>query len=338
MKLIHFKTTLTVLFVATCISLSAHKIAIKKEGTFKVDCASVLNVSHKFGELKIVPHNEQTIDIKINIVAEGKVEKDVKKVIDNIDIKMTNPGKMVDIETNIKKTNLSNVSYQINMEIHMPDCIKSNLTNKFGNIIIPDYKGELNINLKFGTLSAGVLSNAKIDLSYSKNSRISEINNIDLKLSFSSLTIDEIVKMSLNSSYSKLNISTAPLIEGSSSFDKISFNEVGTVKLQSKYSAIDISKLVILGHFNSSFGNINVNKIKNGFIRFEAKTSYTGVKLGLEKLEGFDFELKGSYSDISIPFETLYERNGNNITCRANRGGGSHIIVKVDYGSFKIIE
>lgn len=331
------KTLATALIFAVTVVLNAQPVEKKFEKTFNADCKTTLTVSHSFGELKIVPHESQTIEVVAVAKVEARKEKNSQKLLDKIDVKMDQSGNEVKIKTILDNVNNSK-ELEINMEIRLPDCIAASLNHRFGNLIIPDYKGKLFIDLEFGTLAAGKILNPEnvIELSYSETSKITETSTASIKLRFSGLTITEAAKTDLNSQYSKLQISTAPAIEGKSQFDKITLDEAAYVKLNSQYTTLNIGQLVGIGIIDAKFGTINIGNVKEGFKELTFDTEFSDIKMKLEKTTGFTFDARGSFSTIKVPFAVSTEESSNKLRMNADHGKTGSITATLSFGSLKI--
>jgi hypothetical protein len=331
------KILATAALLAVTVVLNAQPVEKRFEKTFKADCNTKLTVSHSFGELKIVPHSAQTIEIVAVAKVEARKAKNSEKLLEKIDIKMDQTGNEVKIKTILDNVNNSK-EMEINMEIRLPECIAASLKHRFGNMILPDYKGKLFIDLEFGTLSAGKILHPEnvIELSYSESSKITETSSSSIKLRFSGLTITEAAKTDLNSQYSKLQIAMAPAIEGKSQFDKIAIDEAAYVKLNCQYTTLTVGQLIGIGIIDAKFGNINIGNVKEGFKELTFDTEFTDVKLKLEKTTGFTFDARGSFSTIKVPFAVSTEESSNKLKMKADHGKTGSITATLSFGSLRI--
>lgn len=332
-----FKPIALAAFLAITVVLNGQPIEKKYEKTFTVDCDTKLNISHQFGSLKIIPTNDKTIQVAVIARVKAQKSKDSQALLEKIEVKMNQTGKEVSIETILHK--LKNTKeLDIDMEIKVPECIAAKIKHRFGDIILPDYRGKLNIELEFGILSAGKLLNPEneIKLMYSKPSKIVETNTVKLNIQFSSLTIDEAAKIDLNSKYSTLETSVLPALTGKSQFDKLTINKTTYVNLLSKYTTINIGELNGIGKFETKFGELSIDRVKDGFKELNFDSEFTSIKIGLEKHEGFTFEAYGSFSNIKVPFEANRSEKNNKEHVSANLGNKASIIAKLSFGNFKI--
>ncbi|MDD2565134.1 MAG: hypothetical protein PHU27_13055 [Salinivirgaceae bacterium] len=338
MRPLLFKAIALTLLLVTTVVMKAQPLEKKFEKRFTVDCTTNLNVSHQFGTLKIIPTKGQEIEIKAVAKIEAKNAKKAQIILDGIDIKMTQSGKNVTIKTSLNESNNDVKEMDISMEISVPECITANIKHRFGNLILPNYSGELDIDLEFGALSAGIIKNKnnKISLKFSKPSQIDETGEVELKMRFSELTITEATKVALNSQYSTIEIETNPAMIGKSQFDKIEIGRVAVIDLNSRYTELKIKELNGIGRFDLKFGSLNIDMVKEGFKELDFTADYTNIKIGLEKHTGFSFDANASFTSIRVPFPVKSTKSVNNEHATANFGNEATIKAKLKFGDFRI--
>jgi hypothetical protein len=105
----------------------------------------------------------------------------------------------------------------VNYTVYMPAGNALDLTNRFGNVVLPDLSGKVTLAINFGNLTAqqltnsensiqikytqegtssiAVLNGGKFKLSFGKL-KAGVFNNIDADISFSAITIDRLKKLS----------------------------------------------------------------------------------------------------------------------------------------------
>jgi hypothetical protein len=93
--------------------------------------------------------------------------------------------------------------------VYLPATATIDATNQFGKMIVPDYRGEATFESKFGSLTAGKISNAKnVTVEFGK-ADIAQVNGGDLTIKFSSGTVGKLsgdVTSNLEFSTVKLNL------------------------------------------------------------------------------------------------------------------------------------
>ena len=100
-------------------------------------------------------------EVSIRVVIEAKARNDEKAqaIIDRVNIRMEKMGNTVSAVTSLRSQNGnggSNESFTINYYVNMPSELTCDLTQKYGNIIMPENnKGKCDLHVKYGNLNGG---------------------------------------------------------------------------------------------------------------------------------------------------------------------------------------
>src|SRR5688572_17755697 len=194
----------SVLFLLPAAWVSAQEVTEKKKEKFafvkeknisKTYPASGNNLSidNSFGDVKFIAWDKNEIKVDVDIEASSDKEDIAQKIFDAISVSDRHQGKNIEFKTKIENKNNSckncKTSMQIDFEVHLPVNVELDVTNSFGSIELPDYKGALSVSSKFGKLTAGSLSNVKdVDVEFG-SATIKSMSNIDATFKFSSIEI-----------------------------------------------------------------------------------------------------------------------------------------------------
>jgi hypothetical protein len=101
-------------------------------------------------------------------------------------------------------------SMKVNYDISMPASNPLRISNEFGATILPDFKGEVELSSKFGSLTAGTLIKVKaINVEFGK-AKIASINEGPVSIKYSSAELGQLsgnIKLNLEfSKATKINI------------------------------------------------------------------------------------------------------------------------------------
>ena len=112
-------------------------------------------------------------EVSIRVVIEAKARNDEKAqaIIDRVNIRMEKMGNTVSAVTSLRSQNGnggSNESFTINYYVNMPSELTCDLTQKYGNIIMPENnKGKCDLHVKYGNLNGGNFTGPlSIDVQY----------------------------------------------------------------------------------------------------------------------------------------------------------------------------
>lgn len=320
----YISTLLTILFLASIGTTSfarGNEPQAEKSKTYSKSYSlgsnDQVNLNNQFGEMKITTWNKNEIKVDVNIVAKANTDEAAQKILDNITIDdgknanevyfKTNLHKMSNNSGSNKKGEYKEQGMKIDYVVYMPATAQLNATNQFGPMIIPDFRGVVVLVSKFGSLTAGHLSQVK------------EVN-----VEFGEAWIDALNGGKLIVKFSKGNIkSLSGNVEARFEFcDKMKVNVDNNVK--------DLN-------IRSSYSNLYVNATTNLSSAINIKTSFGDFT----NKTGFDIKKQGSDDEKYGPkFDKLYIGNAGSGTNRMkiNADFGDVILghdLEVDFKSKK---
>ena len=200
--------------------------------SYSVSSSEKLNITNSFGsvEVKTWDKNEFKVDVAIEVSATS--EALAQKLIDAISINDKQGGGEVTCVTSINESDTTKggkSNMTINYTVYMPASNPLNLQNEFGAIVIPDFKGELNVSSKFGSLTTGALPNPKNNISVEfSNAKFESISNAGVDIKYSQAEFGKLagnIKMNLAfCNPIKINID----------------NNLGSLDLRASYSTVNI--------------------------------------------------------------------------------------------------
>jgi hypothetical protein len=139
--------------------------------TYPLSSGDRVRLNNQFGEMKIIQWDKNETKVDITIVTKASSDEYAQKILDRISIEDGKNGSEVFFKTNMKNNNDSwqrkdkgeykEQSMKIDYAVYMPVTGSLDATNQFGAMFVPDYKGAVKLESKFGSLNAGRLSNAK---------------------------------------------------------------------------------------------------------------------------------------------------------------------------------
>jgi hypothetical protein len=193
--------------------------------SYALGSSDKVDLSNQFGEMKFVTWDKAEIKVDISITGKSDEEKRAQEILDKISILDSKEGNTVSFRTkfadednknknaNKNENNNRNENYnegmEINYTIYLPSSNSLKASNQFGKMIVPDYKGEVTLESKFGSLEAGKLSKSKeVTVEFGK-ADIQLINGGDLNIKFSNGTVNKLsgdVRSDLEFSKVKLDI------------------------------------------------------------------------------------------------------------------------------------
>jgi len=203
----HSKSSILIalLLVVTSFALANNDPLIEKtksySKSYNISNKDKINIENSFGEMKLITWAKNEIKVDVTITAKGGTEERAQQILDHISIEdgKNNSGVFfkTKMDENKKNWNKGDKGYKdegmhIDYVVYLPASNPLDVQNSFGPMIIPDYNGEASISSKFGSLTAGKISNAKLVSVEFGHGEIESINNGKLSIQFSRATINKI--------------------------------------------------------------------------------------------------------------------------------------------------
>jgi hypothetical protein len=254
--------------------------------SYNVSSSDKLNIQNSFGSVKVTTWDRNEIKVDVAIEVSANTESLAQKMLDRINVTDGKSGNEVSFKTSMKDLNNSNgekSSMEINYTISMPANNALTVKNEFGATTIPDFRGEVDLTSKFGSLTTGNLSSIKaIHVEFGK-ANLANITSAPVTIKFSKAVISKL------SGAVKLNL------EFCSSVRLTLDNNLTNLDLKTSYSTVNLKPMADLSasfNISTSFGSFkNTSNIK--FSSDEDGEDNRGPK--------FDFEYSGKSGSGSIP-------------------------------------
>ena len=254
--------------------------------SYNVSASDKLNIQNSFGSVDVRTWDRNEIKVDVDVEVSANTEALAQKMLDRISVTDSKSGKDISFKTDMKDVNNSKgekSTMQINYTISMPAGNPLNIKNDFGSTTVPDFRGEVDLTSKFGSLTTGTLSNIKnINVEFGK-ANLENITSAPVTIKFSKAVI------------SKLSGSVKLNLEFCSSVRLNLDNNLSSLDLKTSYSTVNLKPIGDLPasyNISTSFGSFkNTSGVK--FSSDEDGDKERGPK--------FDYEYSGKSGSGSIP-------------------------------------
>lgn len=304
-KLKSIAALLSVLFIGLQVFASNEEFRKSYHESFQVNSDVLLEVSNKYGFVKIVTGDVNEIVVDVEITIEEKSFEKAQKQLDKIDISISGDASSVRAMTTIEK-NGHFKELNIDYTITMPITGSLDLTNKFGNSYLNELGGSAKIVVSYGSLDVGSLN--------------SKENKVTVK--FGSGKIKYAHYLDFTARYSEVRVSKAKLLNLDAEFGDVRIGEVGRMDLRCQYGDVNLGTIVELNavmkfgdleiegimkrfELDAQYGDTEVEFISKDFENVIVTSSFGDVDLGFQSGSNFTLKGKASFGDIDIPSGTL---------------------------------
>jgi len=170
--------------------------------TYQVSAADKISVTNSFGQVKLNTWNKKEVKVDITIVGRSASESGAQELLDKIKIEHGKNSSGVFFRTKMEQLHTKNngnknkgykeEGVEINYIVYLPDQNPIDISNSFGALEIGDFSGNAVLESKFGSLTAGNLSNVKKLLVEFGKADVKSIHNGELTIKFSKANIEKL--------------------------------------------------------------------------------------------------------------------------------------------------
>ena len=336
-------------------TLSAQEITKEFHKEF-IAGTKTLEISNKYGDVNIQKWDNDQIVIDVKVTVELPNREKAEKLINYIDVQFSDNDNTISAKTviddNFNFTGWGGDSrrFSIDYTVKMPVGTPLTLSNKYGNTDIDELHGLLNIDIKYGNLTAGKITRgnikplSKINIAYGKGS-IDEGGWLDITLRYvGKMEITKSQALLLDSKYSKLSLGEISSIVGESKYDNINIEKIRNLVMENGYTETNIGELTKKLNYQGSYGSFSVESIPSGFESIDIETHYMGVRLGIDESASYKLDAKVSYGGLKFNEDNfrnqkrIIENNSSEVsgTVGKDESPSSKVDIVSSYGSVKL--
>ncbi|MGC1390564.1 MAG: hypothetical protein WA816_05965 [Bacteroidales bacterium] len=314
-----------------------------------------LQIGNKYGDVVIQSWDKDQIVIDVKVTVDMSNKEKAQSFLDKIDVQFSEGINVISAKTVIDDNfNFSgwgdSKRFRIDYNIKMPVGTDLTLSNKYGNTDIDELHGLMDLDIKYGNLTAGKLTRGNIkplsqlNLSYGKGT-IDETGWFNLVERYvGSMEIAKSQALLLDSKYSKIILGETSSIVGECKYDNIKIDNIKNLVLESGYTEVNIGELTKKVNYTGSYGSFSIDRIPAGFESIDIETHYMGVKLGIEESASYKLDAKVSYGGFKYNEDTfknqrrVVENNSTELsgTVGNEENPSSRVKVLASYGTVRL--
>jgi hypothetical protein len=335
---------------------SAQEVSKKYHKEYSAGANTTLDINNKYGDVVVESWDKDQVVIDVKVTIDMNNREKAEKLLDYIDVQFDQSGDNISAKTVIdSKFNFSgwgsgNKKFSIDYSIKMPSVTALNVTNKYGNTDLDELKGLVNLDIKYGNLTATKLSRGNVKplnsiyLAYGK-AVIDDAGWLDMIIRYcGSMEIEKCKALLLDSKYSKISIGEASSVVGESKYDNIRIDKINNLVIDNGYTGVAIGTLNNKLDFNGSYGSLTVDRIPSGFESVDVESRYMGVKLGIDESADYKLNAKVSYGGLKYNEDNfnnhrrIVENNSTEVSGVIGKEESPEASVHIDssYGSVRL--
>ncbi len=293
---------------------------IKHLESFYVLPSSTLEINNKYGNIHFSTWEKDSVDIEISFFISEKNEAKFKKVKDNVNFKITGNSAYMVAETvfgnkyasffkNIKEaTNLQlpdNTSTRIDYFIKIPQHISLKVNNRYGNVFIPNFSGNLNINLSNGDFQAkNITGNNNLKLAFG-NVLIESLKQSTIDLNFTTTQVIRGGQLDINSKSSEVKIGQCDLIKLQSKRDKYNINQLDYLFGETYFSNLSVTQLNKEFNMVMQYGSLKSLGMSSSFKLLKINSQYANCNIIMDNPSAYKCTIMACKGNINLPRELI---------------------------------
>lgn len=315
MKHLFYKNIINALLVLmSCAVFGQNKVSkeIKKTAAFYNN--GQLYLENKYGDIFIDGWDKDIIEITVEIEAKGKNLEKAKELLNRINPEIEISGNVIMLKSHISEReqgffnkyirkvdafNSEKTNTNINYRIYLPKQAEIEINNKYGDVIITNWRGALKAEVEHGDLRVtDSISKSNIAIKYGQL-KASVLDNTSIIAKDATLSVAKSNKMKLDSNGSEIRFEEINNLELHSNKDNINIEQQNTIFGYVKYSTISLSNLNSKANLELHLAELRVLKCnKNPIVNINQNTS--NVYINISEYN-FGFSAKLEQGVLRIP-------------------------------------
>lgn len=318
------------------------------EKSYDVGPKTLLEIQNKFGRIEINSWEKSEFSIRIEIIGKSRSEERAQRIIDGIDVDISEGSEQISFQTAIAKTkNRDNDGFEINYKISMPEINPLEIRNSFGDVLMGNRGGDLDINVSYGSMRVGdIAGSTDLKLSFGSG-EINSIQDGDLTIKYSDFNIESATELELNQGFSDVEIGEVQDLDLESKYGDVEIEKAGSIDADIHFSGFEIEELTGKLEMEASYlGDFRIRRLAKTFTLVDIEGKFGSYEIGLEpglnaNLEAeFSFADLKSYSDLDIDFHYRVKESNKSIYKGKIGNGDENKLIRIDssYGNLRLKE
>lgn len=332
------------------------------EKRFKIESDTRIEITNKYGRIDVFTWKKDSVYFKVEMKVEEKKLSKLEKTLDGIDFDFSNSPHYLIARTIVgeNQTSLSKEfikfketllqtdgNVTIDYKVYLPENHEVNIENKFGDILMDNYNGKLDINLSNGKLRAKTLT-GKLTLNLNfADATIGNIENGRLYTNYSDMYIKQSDQLRIDSKSSTIEILETQTLDIESRRDKYRIRLIDEIEANGNFSHFILNNLNKKAKFRTSFGDIDMENIDPKFENIYIESKSTDMNLYFDLDSNFNFEVTESKTQLdfdreikvndSTELDSKEKKNRHKCTFGEKTTGSEKLIINSVSGEINIL-
>lgn len=285
--------------------------------SFKIDKSTIVDIGNKYGDISIETWDKDSVWVEIKYEVTEKSYEKLDKKMEEINFELTQSGHYLVVSTIIGESKNMLISelvkfketigvgestVDIDINVKIPDNLDLRIKNKFGNVYIDDYKGDLTIDLANGKLKAHDLSgyvNMKLQFG---DAIVRSIDTGNLEIYYSDMNLSSSRKLRVNSKTSDITITEVEQLFVNSTRDDYRIRMISDFETESSWTDFSITEFKHNSDIKMNYGDLTIENIQPKMERIIIDAKSTRISLFFDRELDVNFDIITD-KDLNLPME-----------------------------------
>lgn len=323
-KMITRLVLLTVGFLLAGTSLMAQVSESKQiRRSFRIEKSTIVDIDNKYGDVTIETWEKDSVLVVIDYTVSEKNHERLRNRAEQIRFELSKSGHYLVINTIIgsnknmllgelarlkESIGMNESQVQINIKVFMPDNLDLRIRNKFGNVFIENYQGDITIDMANGRLKAHDLSgyvNLKINFA---DAIINSIDSGNLEIYYSEMNLTLARKLRISSKTSNITITEVTQMLVNSSRDDYRIRMITDFETQASWTDFSITEFKRKSDIRMNYGDLTIERIRPGIDKIIIDAKSTKINLCFDKEMDVNFDIITN-RDLSLPLDATIDKS-----------------------------
>ncbi|MEO0570304.1 MAG: hypothetical protein AAF039_01280 [Bacteroidota bacterium] len=259
-------------------SIAQERVSKTVERSFPLSNSGELMLENKYGNITVTGWDKDEVSVRIDIKVKHRKYDTAKELLGRInpeiksssgyvsvisEISNKNTGWFADFFNRTNPIDVDRSRVQIDYEVFLPKKATLKVTNRFGDLILENWTGELNTLIEHGDLWINEdLGKADIILKFGKV-KARNLNYASINLKNGELDMADAKSLRLNSSGTEMTLGKVTSLEVYSNKDGIAIQEAGTIYGNLKFTTLQLEQLSQDVDLTLKIADLQVRQIMN---------------------------------------------------------------------------
>lgn len=289
---------------------------------FAIKPETRIDITNKYGKIELNTWDKDSVVIKFRMEINEKKPIKLEKTMGNLDFDISNNPYYLVVKTQFDKNKSqlesefqkfketilqTNGSIRIDLTVWLPDNHGLTLENKFGDIIMGDYKGETQISISNGNLKTGDLTKrSTLNLNFA-DAVFNNLTNSLIMSNYSDIKVRNSSVIRLESKSSTIEIVNSDDLSIDSRRDKLRIRLAGKIDGEGSFTQFRISELKNKANIRLSYGSLEIEKVMSSFNDIYVESRSADVNMYFQPESKFNFEITETKTDLKLGREMKVE-------------------------------